>query len=127
MNKLLTRTDRSFTRLKRAKRSHGTLGFVVILLQHPSLDKLVDELLHGVEGGEEALRRHDKAGMGFWNGRLAFFGRLKRHEVKADHSTRKMDLPDAVGENFVFVFCHCRFILSFKNDTQKERLVFVIY
>ena len=37
---------------------HESVG-VFVLLEHTSFDELVDELLHGVEGGEEALRRHD--------------------------------------------------------------------
>jgi len=36
----------------------------LVLLQDACLDELVDELLHGVEGGEETLWKHDEARVG---------------------------------------------------------------
>ena len=39
-------------------------------------------------------------------GRLAFFFRLKSHEVETDHAACEVDLPDAVCEDFFF-FSHC--------------------
>ena len=77
-----------------------------VFLQHACLDEFVDELLHGVEGGEEALRCHDEPCMGFGLGRLSFLCRLKCHEIEADHAARKVDLPDAVREEFFFDVCH---------------------
>ena len=85
---------------------------ILVLLQHAGLDELVDELLHGIEGREEALRRHDDAIFGFGGGSLTVFLRLKRDEVEADHAACEMDLADAVRENF-FLVCHCRSPVKF--------------
>ena len=49
--------------------------------------------------------------MGLGDRRLALLGRLKRHEVKADHATRKMDLPDAVREDFFFIH-GCKMLMN---------------
>ena len=79
---------------------------LLIFLEHLGFDQFVDELLHGVERGEEALRRHDDADVALRRRFLAIFIRLKRHEIEADHTAREMDLPDAVCEDF-FLVCHC--------------------
>ena len=74
-----------------------------VLLEHAGFDELVDQLLHRVERGEEALRRHDDAHIALGNGGLAVFFGLKGHEILTHHAAREVDLTDAVRENFSFV------------------------
>ena len=81
------------------------MAIVFILLQHASGDEFVNELLHGVEGSEEALWRHDEAGMGFWDGGFASLLRLEAYEIEANHIASEMNLAEAVREDFFFV-CH---------------------
>ena len=80
-----------------------------VLLQNAGIEQFVDELLHGVEGSQESLRRHDDPDIGLGNGCFPFFLGLEGDEVVADHAAREVDLTDAVSENF-FLF---HFVIPF--------------
>ena len=104
---------------------------VFVLLENASFDHLVDELLHGVHGAEEALRRHDHADVRDRGRGFAFASGLKGDEVKTDHVAGEVDLTDAVCEDFFFV-CHsgnslCRFfvlfLVSFGDEKQKRDIL----
>ena len=75
---------------------------VFVFLQDAGVEQFVDELLHGIEGGEEALRRHDDADAGAGNGSFSFFFRLECDEVVTDHAAREVNLTNAVCVNFSF-------------------------
>ncbi len=87
--------------MKLGRKSFLLLVFLVFL-KNLGFYKFVNELLHGIEGGKEALGRHDDADVALTRGRLAFFFRLKSHEVETDHAACEVDLPDAVCEDFFF-------------------------
>ena len=75
---------------------------VFVLAEDAGVDELVDQLLHAVESGEEALGRHDDAEAGFRSRRLAVASGLKGDAVKTNHVAGKVDLPNAVDEVFSF-------------------------
>ena len=78
---------------------------LLVFLENFCFDELVDELLHGGEGAEEALGRHDHADRSLGNRSLAVFGRLEGDEVESDHAARKVNLSNAVRKDFLF-FVH---------------------
>lgn len=80
----------------------GQLLFV--LAENTGFDQLVNELLHGVHGAEEALGRHDDADIALGNGGLTFFSGLQGNKVEADHVAGEVDLTDTIGEDFFFGF-----------------------
>ena len=86
-------------------------GSVVVLLQDAGIEQFVDELLHGVERTEEALRGHDDADIAFGGRRGAVLAGLQGDIVKADHASREMDLTDSVSED-LFLVCHFFLLLD---------------
>ena len=78
---------------------------LLVFLQNVCFDELVDELLHGVEGCEEAVRGHDHADVALGKRSLAVFGRLEGDEVESDHAAREVNLSNAVRKDFLF-FVH---------------------
>ena len=79
-----------------------SLRRVVVLLENAGFQKLVDQLLHAVERGEESLGRHNDAERGGGSRRLPVGARLERDEVKTNHIAGEMNLADAVDEIFFF-------------------------
>jgi len=90
----------------------GSCSLLLVFLEYFGLNKLVDELLHGVESGQKSLRRHDDADVALASGRFSVFFGLERHEIEAYHAAREVNLLDAVGENLFFV----RHFVSFLRE-----------
>ncbi|MBO5763358.1 MAG: hypothetical protein J6R85_05755, partial [Lentisphaeria bacterium] len=97
--------NRAFS--KTPQRSVG--GFV--LLEHAGFDELVDELLHGVEGSQEALGRHDDAFRDFGGGGGTVFAGLQGDKVETNHVTGEMDLTDTVSKDFFLSHNNTSFFL----------------
>lgn len=75
-----------------------------VLLENAGFDELVNELLHAVEHGKEALGRHDNAFGRFRLRRGAIGGGLKSDKVEANHVAREVDLTNAISVDFFFHF-----------------------
>ena len=71
-----------------------------VLLENAGVDEFVDELLHAVEHGEEALGRHDDSLGRFRFRRVAVGSGLECDKVKTNHVAGKVNLADAVGIDF---------------------------
>ena len=67
----------------------------LVLLENSGFQQLVDQLLHRIECTQKSLRRHDDALFDHRNRGFAFHFRLKRHEIKSDHSAGKVNPADA--------------------------------
>ena len=74
-----------------------------ILLKDTGLQQLVDQLLHGVESTQESLRRHNDTHITLRCRSFSVFFRLESYKIETNHSTGKMNLTDAISENFFLI------------------------
>ena len=90
---------------------------VFVLAKDAGGDELVDQLLHAVESGEEALGGHNDSEGRFGSGSLSFGAGLKGDHVETNHVASEVNLTDSVNVKFFFHFVSHS--LSFKDKSRR--------